>query len=190
MNLMHTICGEPSWCFASVEESGEPVTKTHVREANEGIGPIAGNMVHAMYGMPDGVTAYFGSHAAAGGIPPRFGLQILGSKGIIEILTGYLPEAYLLPDPSWSPGRSGAKWIPISSAGAGKPEPLNGDNQTGNVVACRDLISAIQHDRMPECNVLEGRMSVEMIAAVFESHRTARRVTIPLETRTNPLTLF
>ncbi len=189
MNLMHAFCGEPQWCFASVEQDGQPLTKQHVREGSEGIGPLAGDTVRAMYGMPEEVTAYFGSRRNAGGNPTRFGLQIFGSKGIIEILTGYLPDAYILPDPSWSPGRSKAKWIPISSAGAGKPEPLRSDNQTGNVVACRDLISAIEQDRQPECNILEGRMTVEMIASVFASQMTGGRVKIPLETRINPLSL-
>jgi predicted dehydrogenase len=190
MNLMHTFGGEPNWCFASVEQDGKPVTKEHVRDGNEGIGPLAGDTVGAMYGMPDGVTAYFGSHRAAGGSPSRFGLQMFGSKGVIELLTGYLPGAYFLPDPSWSPGRTGAKWIPISSAGAGKPEPLEGANHTGNVVACRDLIAAIEQDRLPECNIHEGRMTVEMIASVFESHRTGGPVKIPLATRKNPLLLM
>jgi predicted dehydrogenase len=187
MNLVHTFGGEPAWCFASIEQNGKSVAKEHIQEGNEGIGPLAGDAVHAMYGMPEGVTAYFGSHRSAGASPTRFGLQILGSQGIIEMLTGYMPEAYFLPDPSWSPGRSGAKWEPITSAGVGKPETLSGDNHTGNEVACRDLIAAIEQDRLPECNVLEGRMTVEMIASVFESHRAGGPVNLPLENRSNPL---
>jgi hypothetical protein len=143
-----------------------------------------------MYGMPEGVTAYFSSNRNAAGNPPRFGLQILGSHGVIEILTGYLPSAYFLPDPSWSPGRSGAKWTPISSAGVDKPEPLRGDGEAGNVAACRDLINAIEQDRLPECSILEGRVTVEMIASVFESHCADTPVKIPLETRRNPLAVW
>jgi predicted dehydrogenase len=190
MNLMHTFCGQPAWCFATVEQQGQPVTKKDVREGNEGIGPLAGDTVRAMYGMSDGVTAYFGSHQGAASNPTRFGLQIFGSKGVIEVLSGYLAGAYYLPDPSWSPGRSGAKWIPISSAGVGEQEPLRGDNDTGNVVACRDLIAAIEQDRLPQCNILEGKMTVEMIAAAFESHRVREPVEIPLKTRENPLSLL
>jgi predicted dehydrogenase len=188
MNLIHTFGGEPRWCFASVEQDGKPVTKEHVREGNEGIGPLAGDTVHAMYGMPDGVTAYFDSHRNAGSGATRFGIQIFGSQGIIELLTGYLPDAHFLPDPSWSPGRSGATWLPVSSAGVGKPEPLTGDINTGNVVACLDLIDSIEQDRLPECNVLEGKVTVEMIASVFESHLAGGPVDIPLQRRKNPLT--
>jgi predicted dehydrogenase len=187
MNLIHTFGGEPQWCFGSVEQNGRPVTKADVQEGNEGIGPLAGDIVRAMYGMPEGATAHFGSRRNAGGKRTRFGLQIFGSEGVVEILSGYLAGANFLPDPSWSPGRSGAKWLPISSDGAGKPERLKGDNYTGNMVACRDLIEAIEHDRLPECNVLEGRMTVEMIAAVFASHLAGGRVEIPLRTRQSPL---
>lgn len=191
MNLMHYLAGEPQWCFASLEQDGHPVTRDDVRPGNEGIGPLAGDAVQAMYGMPDGVTAFFASRRAAGERGSRFGLQIFGSRGVIEILTGYLPQAFLLEDPAWSPGRSGRKWLPVSSQGVGQPEPYpDGSHTAGNVAACRDLIAAIEQDRMPECNVYEGRMTIEMIAAVFESHRQGRPVSLPLDTRVNPLTLL
>jgi predicted dehydrogenase len=189
MNLMHHFGGEPEWCFATVLQDGHPITRADVQPGAEGIGPLAGDTVQAMYGMPDGVTAYFGSHRnAAGG---RFGLQIYGTKGVLEIVTGYLPQVYFLEDPGWSPGRSGKSWVSVSSEGVGKPEPLqDGGLPAGNVAACKDLVNAILEDRQPEANVFEGRQTVAMIAAVFESQRLARPVTFPLETRENPLSLL
>lgn len=191
MNLIQTFGGEPRWCFASVWEGNKPMAKEHVRPGPEGIGQLAGDGVAATYGLEEGITAYFASRRNAAGKPSRFGLQILGSQGVIEILTGYLPEAHYLPDPSWSPGRSGQKWQPISSMGLGKPEPLtDGSAHAGNVVACRDLIAAIEEDRQPECSIYEGRTTVEMIAGVFESHRIQGPATLPLKTRANPLSLL
>lgn len=191
MNLIHHFGGEPTWCFAKVLQDGHPVTKDDVQSGAEGIGPLAGDDVNAMYGMADGATAYFGSTRNANGGGSRFGLQIYGSKGVLEILTGYMPQVSFLPDPSWSPGRTGVKWLPVSSAGIGEPEPLpDGGLHAGNVAACRDLIAAIEYDRMPECNQLEGRTTVEMIAAVFDSHRAGGPVTMPLKNRENPLTLL
>jgi len=191
MNLMHHFGGEPNWCFAQVRQDGQPVTKQHVVEGNEGIGPLAGDVVSAMYGMDDDATAYFATQRNQGLKGNRFGLQIYGSEGIIEILTGYLPAVNYLPDSKWSPGRSGAKWVPVSSAGPGKPEPLSrGGLHDGNVLAVRDLLQAIEEDRLPECNVYEGRMTVEMIAGVFESHRQQGPVSLPLENRKNPLSLL
>ena len=58
----------------------------------------------------------------------------------------------------------------------------------GNVAAVKDLIQAIEQSRQPLANIYEARKTVEMIAAVFESHRLGRAVDIPLRNRKNPLT--
>lgn len=192
MNLIHAIGGEPFWCFATMQQNGHPVTKADVAPGNEGLGPLAGDTVHAVFGLDGGQQASFDSVRGTGSSQPwRFGLQVFGSKGIIEILTGYLPAAWILQDSAWSPGRSGKKWQPITSAGIGKPEAIQGDERLlGNLAAARDLIAAIAEDRQPECHVFEGRVTVEMINAVFESHRTGDRVEFPLKTRQNALGLL
>src|SRR5438105_386877 len=164
MNLIHFCGGQPTWCFGRVEQGGKPVTKADVKPGNEGIGPLAGDSIVAMYGLDSGATAYFGSKRAMSSGNGRFGLQIYGSKGVLEILTGHLPSVQFLPDPLWSPGRSKAAWIDVSSAGIGKPEPLKeGGLDGGNMLAVKDLLSAIDNDRQPECNVHEARLTVEMI---------------------------
>jgi len=191
MSFIHYFGGEPTSCRARVLERGKPVTKEHVKEGAEGIGPLAGDNVAAMYEMPEGATAYFASRQNAGSFGRRFGLQIYGSRGVLEVLTGHLPAIHFLADPTWSPGRSKKAWQPVTSAGVGKPEPLkDGGLHTGNVLACKDLIAAIEEDREPECNMHEGRLTVEMISAVFESHRLGRPAELPLKSRGNPLTLL
>ena len=192
LNLIHAIAGEPDWCFATVHQGGHPVTRVDVSPGNEGLGPLAGDTVHATYGLDGGRQASFDSVRGTGTPRPwRFGLQVFGSRGIIEILTGYMPAAWILQDASWSPGRSGKKWQPITSAGIGKPEPIQGDwRLLGNIAACRDLIQSIRDDCQPECDVYQGRLTVEMINAVFESHRTGGRVPFPLKTRENALGLL
>lgn len=189
MNLIHHFAGEPNSCYAEVLQDGKRVQKEHVADGAEGIGPLAGDQLSAMYGCDEGRTAYFASKRnAAGG---RFGLKIFGSKGVIDLTTGYLPRASVLFDPSWSPGRSSGKWQPITSAGVGQPEPIEDrGHRLGNIAACQDLIASIEEDREPEANIYEGRTSVEMIAAVFESHRQHRPVELPLENRRNPLTML
>ncbi len=55
----------------------------------------------------------------------------------------------------------------------------------------RDLIAAIRENRPPLCSAHDGRIIVEMISADFESQRLGgQRVTFPLKTRANPLTLL
>ena len=191
-NLIHHFAGEPKSCFASVRQGGHPVTAADVHEGPEGIGPLAGDCIHAMFQMESGVTAYFDSTRNGGGNPTRFGLQIFGSKGIIQMFnTGHIPDVYFLPDPSWSPGRSGKKWIRVTTAGIGKPEPLpNTGLHGGNILAVRDLIRAIETDGQPLTDIYAARTATEMIVSVFESHRQGKPVSFPLENRKNPLTLL
>lgn len=87
-------------------------------------------------------------------------------------------------------GKTG-QWRLISSEGIDKPEPITAKGYAGgNPAAARDLIEAIQQDRQPKCSMYDGRNAIEMILAVFESHRMNAPVTMPLATKTNPLDGF
>jgi len=190
-NLINYFAGDAKWCFAQVRQNGKPITKKDVKQGAEGIGPLAGDSVQAMYRMADERTAYFNTNKNQGGRPSRFGLQIFGSKGIIEMFTGHISPAAILPDSSWSPGRTRSRWKPISSAGIDKPEPIKDAGlHGGNILAVQDLIEAIEDDRQPEASIYEAVASTEMIVACFESHRTGGPVAMPLKSRRNPLELI
>jgi predicted dehydrogenase len=192
LNLVQHFGGAPTWCVGSVTQQGRPVRREDVKEGAEGIGPLAGDNVHAMYRLTNGAVAYFDSIRNAGGQPSRFGLQIFGSKGVVQMFdTGHLPDMGYLPESSWVAGRNKAAWIPISSAGVGQPEPLeNRKLEGGNVLAVKDLLAAIAEDRQPLANIDEARAATEMIIAVFESQRLGGPVTFPLANRQNPLTML
>lgn len=188
MDMIHALAGRPKWCRADVTVSGRPATKKDVHDGAEGVGPIAGDEIRAVYGLPDGSAAFFNTRRNAQGNPSRYGLQIFGSKGVIELLEGTMPSVKLLADPSWSPGRSGAKWQDVSTAGIGKPEPLKGKKYTArHTLAILDLLAAIEHNRQPLDGVYTARETTEMILAVFESHRLRGPVELPLENRKHPL---
>jgi hypothetical protein len=105
--------------------------------------------------------------------------------------TGYLVKAYILRDPSWSPGRSSKSWEPITSEGIGKPESrTDGSYEGGHIAAINDLLQCIQDDRPTKCSAEDCRAITEMIVGVFESHRVGGSIDLPLKTRVNPLTLF
>jgi predicted dehydrogenase len=186
-DLMRGLAGDAEWCFARVTQSGRPVARADVREGNEGLGPLAGDGVDAMFRL-GGAMAYFASHKGRAGNPSRYGMAIHGSKGILEVGFGYLPSVKLLADPSWSPGRTGTAWADVSSQGIGEPEPLQDLGlHGGNLLIVRDLIRSVEEDRQPLGSIHEARAATEMIAAVFESHRQGRAVKLPLENRENPL---
>jgi len=174
-----------------VTVKGRPVGKADVYVGNEGLGPLAGDGIDATYTFRNGVTGYWASHRNMGGRPSRFGLTIYGSKGVMAMTSGYLKPAFLLQDSSWSPGVSRRKWIPVTTAGIGKPEPLKQAGLHGsNVLAVKDLIEAIEKDRQPKCSVYDARAATEMIAAIYDSHRLHGPVSFPLKNRRNPLTML
>jgi predicted dehydrogenase len=190
--LMRSIAGASATsCYATVTQQGRPLVKGDVREGPEGIGLLAGDHVQASYAFPKSVSGYFASRKGMAGKPTRFAVQVFGSKGIIELESGYLVKADLLRDSSWSPGRTGSKWEKITSAGMDKPEPrTDGSYEGGHVAAIADLIEAIEKDRSTKCSARDCTAIIEMIAAVFESQRVAKPVDLPLKTRVNPLSLL
>ena len=105
--------------------------------------------------------------------------------------SGFLRPAYILQDSGWSPGKTGKTWEPITSAGIGKEEPrTDGSYQSGHIAAIKDLISSIENQHDTKCSANDARAIIEMIAAVFESHRVAGPIALPLKTRENPLSLL
>jgi hypothetical protein len=59
-----------------------------------------------------------------------------------------------------------------------------------NVWIARDLLEAIEKDRQPRGSMYDGRAALEMILAVYESHRLRTAVDLPLKNRRHPLTML
>jgi predicted dehydrogenase len=123
LDLMHAVAGSPTSCYATLEQDGRPVGKKDVRPGNEGLGPLAGNRAEALFRFPSGIVGYFSSRAKAGGNPSRFGMRVFGSKGVIDLPTGYGLPASLLQDPGWGSVGSSTKWRRVTSQGIDLPEP-------------------------------------------------------------------
>ena len=105
--------------------------------------------------------------------------------------SGYLAPAYILRDSSWSPGRTGQQWETITSAGIGQQEPrTDGTYEGGHIAAINDLLTSVENVHATRCSAEDCRDIVELIAAVFESHRQGGPVKLPLVTRENPLSLM
>lgn len=188
LDMIRALAGDAQWCAASVTVEGRPIRRGDVVEGNEGLGALAGDAVSAMFGMSNGATAYFASRRDAGASPTRFGLQVFGSRGVVEILMGALPSVKYLADPGWSPGRSRKAWQDVSSAGIGLPEPLvESGLMQGNVWAAKDLLAAIEERRAPLMNAVEARAAIEMIVGCFAAEQAGGRVALPLRQRDNPL---
>jgi predicted dehydrogenase len=189
--VMQFLAGSPERCFATVSQGGEPIGRGDITSGPEGIGLLAGDAIEARYWFPGGVTGHFASRRSMGGRPSRFALQIFGSEGMLELETGYLSPAWWLRDAGWSPGRSGQRWQPISSAGIDQPEPReDGGYPGGHAAAIGDLIEAIEEHRETRLGARGATGVIEMIAAVFESQRLGGVVALPMTNRLDPLSLM
>jgi predicted dehydrogenase len=184
MDLFRAVLGDAAWCFARVTESGKPIGPGDAKPGAEGMKLMAGDRVDAMFGFnATPVVAHFATSCPA--LPgQRFGLQIFGSKGRIDITTGYLPKAALLQDPTWTGNDTNAPRAAISSAGPGQPEPITqGDSHAANKLIVADLIRAVEDDTQPLSSARDGRASVEMILACYASQLKGCPVALPLAER-------
>lgn len=188
-DLCRDLLGEPAWCLARVSERGKAVGPGEVREGAEGIGPLAGDRVDAMFGFAG--TAAVAHFATSRPKEPgsRFGLTICGSKGCIQMGTGVTPPAFYLADPTWAAtGKS--TWSPIKGADEGKPKPPGAEDiGNGNRLIVADLIRAVETDTQPRTDVRGARASIEMVMACYASHVRGGIVPMPLVERdAHPLT--
>ena len=193
-NLACIFGGAPKSCVATVLQDGKSITKVDVKEGDEGIGALAGNEVHARFQMTNGIPLFFDSVQNAGDKKAGFGLQIIGTKGIIDFRIDKEPLVHLLAGSPFDPAvKEPRQWQPITTAGIGLLESIVdlGKQLSTHETAGLDLIAAIRDNRAPLCDAVQGREIIEMISSVFESHRLGcQRVTFPLQTRVNPLTLL
>lgn len=193
LNLIHCFGGAPSACTATVFQSGRPLMRSDLKEGAEGIELLGGNEVHARFEMERGIPAFFDSVQTAGVPKAGFGLQLIGAEGIVDLRCDAKPLAHFLKGNPFQPTPEPRAWVPISTGGIGVPEPIAdiAKLNAGHAIAGRDLVECIHANRAPLCSAGEGRVTIEMISAVFESHRLGgKRVGMPLQTRKNPLTLL
>ena len=181
LDLIHDLLGEPAWTFARVTEGGRPIGAKEVREGAEGIGPLAGDRVDAMYGFQGRETVAHFASSRPEDAGRRFGLKICGSKGCIWVGMGWMPPAFLLSDPTWTATGS-TKWVPITGKGKPGSDGAN-DLSAGNRVIVEDLIHAVETDGQPKADARAGRTAIEMILSCYASSARGGMVGLPMEDR-------
>lgn len=187
MYLLRAFAGPASWCFARVTQEGREVVAADRREATEPLGPVAGDSIHATYAFAGGVQGHFASQKLRRGGQPNFQLSIHGSKGIVLVHIDQEPEIYWLPDPTWSPGKSGVSWRPLEGAPSSADPTGLRDEEAANKRAVEGLLRWIETGEESLVSIREGRAALEMILAVYASHLSGARVALPLAERKHPL---
>jgi predicted dehydrogenase len=192
LDMMVDLGGAPQWCEAAIAQDGRPIAQADATAGPEGIGPIAGNSINAMFGLADGPIGYFASVRDAGLKQPNFGLTVVGTKGAIHIRPDHVPHAYLREAPLWRVDKE-FPWKPIGAEGVDSPPANRSDVDRAaeradwGRRAAADLVDAIAEDREPETGMYAGRTVLEMTTAVYASALAGARVTWPVAVRGNPL---
>jgi predicted dehydrogenase len=192
-DLAAWLAGPARACTAMLYQDGVPCSADDVRAGDEGVGLVAGNAVHARFEMADGTPLFFDSIQNSGVREAAFGLQVIGTSGVIDFRIDREPLAHLRRGNPQAPGDKSTPWIPVSSGGPGVAEPVPdlARRVAGHQAAAEDLIDAIRTNRSPRCGLEAGAATVEMVCAIFESHRFGgARVEMPLSTRDHPLALM
>jgi predicted dehydrogenase len=172
--------GDPEWAFAQVRAKGVPLQRSQIRaDGPEGLGPIGGDDIQAMYGFRNGLTGYFASKTSSDTRGERFGVDLYGSKGVIAIRAGHVPKVWIQESAGWS----GAAWKPFPLPEGVRPRDLNDAYH----LMIDDLLAAIEADREPVSGGRNTRWTIEMVMAVYASHKASRPVKLPLERREHPL---
>ncbi len=186
-DLMRFFFGDPKWCFASVTKNGRDITPDDVHIGREPY-IVAGDTVRAAYAFENNVFGYWDSIKSKGFSgkwtaenPGRWGFDIYGSRGIVS----YRPAigVSVFYSSSLITGNKNLKWDKLPRSDKFKIP----DHKTHPIL---DLIHAIETDSQPQSSAYDGRWTIEMVAAVYESQIKRKRIAFPLINRKNPLESF
>ncbi len=192
---MQYIGGAPQWCFAHLTWQGEAATTAHIMDSQEmsprdrASGLVLGERAFALFGMtraPVG-ECYFLGYEKTNSL--LYSVDVLGTKGQLSLRgTGtrrgsgdlyHLPvPAFYAPDLQEEP-----LWQRVEVPEENDP----GFGKEGITPILRELISSIETGSEHPCSGETGRLNLEMVMAIYTSHLTGQRVSIPLAERTHPL---
>ncbi len=194
VDQMREVAGDPIHVSADVFQSGRPVGLPDVHEGNENIGLIAGDQIFARFVFDHGVAGLLSSARTSAGGHRAMGIELIGTEGMISLrgggpasggqplLVNRRPADDPGPDSVWEP-------VPTDPLTADGPVPAGepGDGwQLLHTRMARDLLAAVEDDRRPVCDAIDGRWTIEMIMGVHEAGLTHQTVRFPLITRDNP----
>ena len=188
-DLVNAISGDPESCSAELRIQGRLVEGKDVQPGNEGLGPLAGDEVHARWRMKNGWSVTFDSIRGHGSKSTNFGLQIIGNEGIIDLKCDREPFAYFREGPPWTPGSHNIDWVPITSNGINQPETEQIRKSVHNHQAgLMDLTESVQSSHSPKCGLEQGISTVRFVQSVFASHLHGGKIIgFPLKIRKHNL---
>lgn len=121
-------------------------------------------------------------------IPPVGDGRRHKGHGVIFVPNQIFPagQAYILRSSGWMPTPEHG-WERITISDPVPPVSPLGVQHLSNVAMVEDLLGAVTTGQKPMCSEIDGRWTVEMVAAVYQSQLSRRRVRLPLRERASGL---
>lgn len=186
-DLVRLLVGDPLWCTARVLDHGRDLRADDGRQATEAIGPVGGDNIDAQFAFANGVMAFFTSRGDLRETTAHWGLELIGSKGVVRILLDIDPAVYVLRPGRWTPTGKTNRWDRLESDPTLNAPPNQRGFGAANRRVVADWLEAIRSEREPACSGRDAMKALEMIMAVYHAALSGGRVAFPLSERRHPL---
>ena len=177
-NMMRFFVGDVARMQSHVTTNGKEIAYGDDHEPTEPVGPVAGDCINSYFAFKSGVSGFFQSRRDQAG-SGRYGMEIVGSEGTFSLRGDVANRLMVYPYPVLVPANSDQEWEAIDL----DQTPFS----SGNELAIRDLIDAIENDRKPISAAEDAVAALEMILGAYESQLSGGRVPFPIANREHPL---
>ena len=190
-DLARLFAGDVEWCQASIRLQGRPAVLADGKESpSDKVGPVVGDDIFAHLAMKSGINVTFRSRVGLEKAAGPFGMEIIGTKGIVRLNSGFAPGISLLPNPDREATTRVENWQTwtggVDPATETTFEGLTGYDASHRR-AVRDWLDAIRDSREPLASGERALKAIEMAHGIFAAGLSGERVAFPLVRRTHPL---
>ena len=190
-DLARLFAGEVLWCDARIRHRGKQPAIGDAKESpSDRVGPVVGDDIFALFAMDSGVNLTFRSRAGLEKAAGPFGMEIVGSRGVMRLKSGVAPALSLLAEPSRIATTRTENWVDwtggVEPTAEAEIDGLSGYEAAHRRVV-RDWLLAVDEKREPLASGERAMKAIEMAHGVFQSGLEGRRIDFPLARRTHPL---
>jgi len=187
-DMMTILAGQPQWCSANLVDGHRLATAAGVRQSRElspldpDFGPAVGTLVAADFGFDGGVLAEMCFYGHERGMSENLGITIVGTLGQLALHCSRHVNRQLwhLPRPMQGTPEQCRDWQEVQVS--------TGNDEDLVVSHYLELARALDGDSTRICTGNGGQTALEMVLAVYQSHREGgRRIALPLANRRHPL---
>ena len=186
-DMLRNLVGDPAWCTSRILHQGREFTRADARTVKEQIGLVSGTEIEAQFAFANGVMASFTSRAALRQTVAHWGMELIGSKGVVRILMDVFPQVFLLDAGKWDASGKIDQWLPLKDDSTLNFTAEERGFGPANRRVVDDWLEAIRTKREPDCSGRAAMRALEMVMAVYQAGLSGKRATLPLADRRHPL---